>query len=159
MKTKTRPLLLYFGTTITGTIILTTLLIFVCTILYFDNKSANCVYLYGIGGYIIKTLIFSLTYLFLYKQRFLTSKPIRTTIAWSPFFLFFLWYLVLIVFQIDSLYFDLSFGYSASFPHFYAQLLSVLIVSMATAIRLNRRHKTITIDKTGDLLKTTAGDI
>jgi hypothetical protein len=150
MKTKTRPLLLYFSTVTFGTIILTTLLIFVCTIFHFDHKSAICVYLYGIGGYIIKTLIFSLTYLLLYKESYLTSKPLSTTIAWMPFILFFMWYLVLIVFQIDALYFDLSFGYIARFPHFYAQLLAVLIVSMTIAIRLNRRHKVIAIDQTGD---------
>jgi hypothetical protein len=141
MKKQTRPLLLYLGTTTLGTLIVTALLIFVCTKFNFDPKSAICVYLYGIGGYLVKTSIFTLTYLLLFKKSFLTSKAIRTSIAWTPFILFFLWYLALIVFQVESLYFDLSFGYIARFPHFYFQLFAVLLMSILTAVRLNRRHR------------------
>ncbi len=142
MKTQTRPLFLYIGAITSGTIVVTVLLVLVCSILNFDFKSAVCVYLYGIGGYISKTLIFSLSYLFLHKQNFLTSKPIRTSIALMPFILFLVWYVILIVFQIDSLYYDLIFGYSARLPHFFIQLLAVLIVSIRTTILLNKRHKT-----------------
>jgi hypothetical protein len=141
MKQQTRPLLLYLGTTILGTLIVIVLLILVCTKLHFDHKSAICVYLYGIGGYVIKTFVFSLTYLLLFKKRFLTSKTRRTIIAWTPFILFFIWYLSLIVFKIESLYFDLSFGYIARFPHFYVQLFAVLLMCILTAVRLNRRNR------------------
>jgi hypothetical protein len=141
MKKQTRPLLLYIGATTLGTFIVTALLIFVCTKLNFDSKSAICVYLYGIGGYIVKTSIFTLTYLLLFKKSFLTSKAIRTSMAWTPFILFFLWYLTLIVFQVESLYFDLSFGYIVQFPHFYFQLFTVLLMCILTTVRLNRRYR------------------
>lgn len=138
---KTNPLTLYLWTLLIGTVIITFLLIFVCTIFHFDRKSAICVYLYGIPGYCIKTVIFTLSYFLLYRQSIMDNKAKRTLVIWTPFILFFFWFLLIIVFQIESLYTDLSFGYISRFPHFYAQLLTTLVPCTVTAIRINRRHR------------------
>ncbi len=145
---KINPFALYLWTIFLGILINTSLLISVCTVFHFDRKSAICVYLYGIPGYCIKTVIFTLSYLLLYRQSIMYNKAKRTLVIWLPFILFFFWFLSIIVFQIESLYTDLSFGYISRFPHFYAQLLTTLALCTVTAIRINRRHgitKTVNI--------------
>ena len=141
MKKNTNPFLLYLGVTTSGSLLTLIILVTICSLLNFDSKSAICVCYYGVQGYILKTIIFSITYLFLYNKNLLTNKPIRTLIALTPFILFFIWYLFIIVFQVDYFFTDISFGYIYRFPHFYAQLLAVLIISIITAVKLNRRYK------------------
>lgn len=141
MKKNTNPFFLYLGVTISGSVLTLIILVTICSLLNFDSKSAICVYYYGVKGYILKTIIFSITYLLFYNKSFLTNKLVRTLIALAPFILFFIWYLFVIIFQAEYFFTDISFGYLYSFPHFYAQLLSVLLLSIITAVKLNRRHR------------------
>lgn len=138
---KTQPLLLYLSVTTIGTIVVASLLMFICNLYNFDGKSLMCVNLYGISGYTVKTFVFSLVYLLLYISKFWTHKTIRTIIIWTPFILFVLWYTILISFEIESLYFDISFGYLMTYPHFQVQLLVAFLMSLFVYLWLQVRYK------------------
>ena len=136
---KPNPLILYLSTVFFGILINTSLIVFACKELNFDRKSEICVYLYAIPGYIIKTFIFTLPYLLLFNQSIFANHFKRNLIMWIPFLLFIFWFSTIIIFQIESLFTDISFGYFSSLPHFYVQLFTTLILCLITTIRVNRK--------------------
>jgi len=134
-----RPYSIYFTRLFLATIIDAFILILICTSLSFDYKSAMCVYLYGIGGLLLKGIIFLTPFMFLQNASILSSRLYRTILILSPFVLFVLWYVWLILFQIESLYVDVSFGYISRFPHFIVQIFSILLICIFTLVRVNRK--------------------
>ncbi len=125
---------LYLSAVFLGTITNAILIFGFLKTLKFGYKSAVSVYIYSIPGYFIKSLIFSsIIFLFL-RKRFLVKKLTRNIILWSPLILFATWYTLIIVFKIESLYVDLSFGYTARFPHFIVQLLSCIIITVSSLL-------------------------
>lgn len=136
-----QPIRLYFKSVLTGILINTLFLAVVCTALHFDSKSAICLYLLGGLGYAIKAILFFLAYLLFKKETNFEIKPTRLLIIWTPFFLYFFWFFMIILFQIESLMPDLSYGYIMRFPHFYLQIISTLVVCITTTIQLNKLTK------------------
>jgi hypothetical protein len=137
-----KPIQIYLKTFLTSLILDWLLLLSICNALGFDRKSAICVYLYGIGGFLLKGIVFFTPLLFIRKQIFLDSKPKRVLLFLSPFLLFLVWFVLIIIFRIELLYPDLSFGYISRFPHFYIQLLSALIIPLIILWRTNKKIKT-----------------
>lgn len=132
----------YFITWLSGSVFNTLLLILICNGLGFDHKSSVCVYLYGIPGFIIKSLVFFLPYWILYHTCKTNSNILNKLLIWLPLILFMIWYSIIIQFQIESLYTDLAFGYIARLPHFIVQLFSALIICIITTfiIEINRDY-------------------
>ena len=116
-------------------------LVILCSLINFDSKSAILIQVFGTLGYFIKSLLFYLMYLFLLKTDILKSYVYRTTILLSPFFLFLLWYAFVIVFQIETFFTDISFGYLYHFPHFLIQLFTALITCITTTIIVNIKYR------------------
>ncbi len=129
---------LYLSVVFLGTITNAILIFGFLKILKFGYKSAISVYIYSIPGYFIKSLIFSSIIFLLFRKRYLENKFIRNIILWSPLILFVTWYTLIIVFKIESLYVDLSFGYTARFPHFIIQLLSCIIVTVSSLLFIKK---------------------
>jgi len=138
---KIQPTQTYLKTFLISIILDCLLLVLICNALGFDRKSAICIYLYGIGGFILKGIIFFTPLFLIRKQSILGSKPKRFLLFLSPFLLFLTWYILIIIFQIELLYPDLSFGYISRFPHFYIQLLSVLTIPLTILWRTNKKIK------------------
>ena len=134
-----RPYSIYFTRLLMATVIDAFILIIICMSLSFDYKSAICVYLYGIGGLFLKGIIFLTPFIFLQNESIIYSRLYRTIFILSPFALFMFWYLWVILFQIEGLYVDVSFGYISRFPHFIVQLFSILLICIFTLIRVNRK--------------------
>lgn len=138
----TNPFLLYISTYLLSLIFDWLALILICS--NFDRKSAMCIYLYGIGGFIVKGLVFFLPLLLFYKKSWLHSAVIRTIIFFFPFLIFLTWFATIIIFEIEYLYLDLSFGYIYHFPHFIIQLLSSFVVPLCILVMVSiklRRQK------------------
>lgn len=124
------PIKLYFTTYLYSTILNALLLIGICNFLGFDRKSAICVYLYGIGGFVSTGIIFFTPLLLFFKSSWQKSIIIRRLIFILPSILFLIWFLSIIVFKIQSLYPYLSYGYISRLPHFYIQILSSITISI-----------------------------
>jgi hypothetical protein len=133
-----KPFQLYLIAFFLGSILNFVLLIIVCNSFHFDSKSAICVYLYGGMGYIVKSFICSFVYFLFYNQSNLENTVKRRLILWSPALLFFLWFFSVIFFQIEDYYTDISYGYIMRFPHFFIQLLSILMVCTAMSIYVKK---------------------
>lgn len=123
---------LYLSILLFGTLANAILIFGFLKTLNFGYKSAVSVYIYSIPGYFLKSLIFSTIIFLLHKKRFLENKSTRNMILWTPLILFILWYTLIIIFKIESLYVDLSFGYTSRFPHFYIQLLTCIIITISS---------------------------
>jgi hypothetical protein len=132
------PFLLYLIAFFLGSILNFVLLIIVCNSFNFDSKSAICVYLYGGMGYVVKSFICSCVYFLFYNQGNFENTIKRRLILWSPAILFFLWFFMVIFFQIEDFYTDISYGYIMRFPHFFIQLLSILIVCTTMRIYVKK---------------------
>jgi hypothetical protein len=132
------PTKTYFFSVFTGIVLNMCLLILVCTSLQFDTKSALCVYAFGEFGFLVKAFLFFLPYFLFYNQERLYNQTQRRLLIWTPLMLFFIWFVFIIVFQIDFLIPDISYGYIMRFPHFFIQLISVLIICSWTAIKFYR---------------------
>lgn len=117
------------------------LLIFLCSLINFDSKSAILIQVFGTFGYFIKAMLFYLMYLFLFNTDIRESYAYRTTILLSPFFLFLLWYGFVILFQIEAFFTDISFGYLYHFPHFLVQLFTALVTCITTTIVVNIKSR------------------
>lgn len=138
-----KPVLIYLKTFLFSLMFDWLLLVFICNYLGFDRKSATCVYLYGIGGFILKGIIFFLPILFISQNSILNSKTKRAFLFLSPFFIFLTWFVIIILFQIESLYTELSFGYIYHFPHFYIQLFASLVIPLIILLITNKKLKSI----------------
>lgn len=130
------PFRLYLIAFSLGSILNLTLLVIVCT--NFDSKSAICVYLYGGMGYFVKSFICSFVYFLFHNKDNLENTVKRRLILWSPAALFLLWFFMVIFFQIEDFYTDISYGYIMRFPHFFIQFLSILIVCTAMSIYVKK---------------------
>jgi hypothetical protein len=142
-ETQIKSIRIYLKSVLTSILINTLFLAVVCTTLQFDAKSAVCLYLFGGLGYAIKAFLFFLPYLLFIKDTNFEVKPTRLLIIWMPFFLYFFWFFIIILFQIESLMPDLSYGYIMRFPHFYLQIISTLVVCITTTIQLKKLAKII----------------
>lgn len=141
-----KPSKLYFSSFFAGLVIMIILLILVCTSFNFDYKSAASVYFVSGIGYTLKSAIFFLPYFKFYDQDNIDSRHIRRLIIWSPLILFVLWFFVIIFFEISFLIPDISYGYIMRFPHFYLQLLTVILICIWTVIKFNRNPENNNLD-------------
>lgn len=132
---------LYFSVLFLGT--LTNIILIVASLktLGFGYKSEISVYLYSIPGYFLKSIIFSLSLFLLVKNNILENRLKRNITLWIPFFLFLFWFLAIMVFKIESLHTELSYGYTSRFPHFLVQLLSCLIITISSIYQLWKTAK------------------
>ena len=104
----------------------------------FGYKSEISVYIYSIPGYFIKSIIFSLPLFLLLNKSVFENKLKRNITLWIPFLLFLFLFGTIIAFRIESLYTELSYGYTSRFPHFLIQLLSCLIITISSIYRLRK---------------------
>ena len=132
---------LYILAVLGGSLLTFSLLIAVCNHFDFDSKSAICVYLFGLMGYFVKSLLFFIPYFWLNKGDNIHLTGIRRLIVWSPFILFFIWFTTVITFQIEAFQTDIEYGYIMRFPHFLVQLLVVLLVCIGSASFVYHRYK------------------
>jgi len=135
---KINPTKLYFSSLFIGIIIMICLITIVCKTLDFDRKSAFCLFYYGMIGFSLKSILFFIPYLMIYKY-----NRIKNLIIWLPLILFAFYYLSILMFKIEFLLPDFSYGYFMMFPHFYLQLISVLIVCIWMSVQLNKKGKGI----------------
>lgn len=133
-----KPTILYFNSFFVGLLLMTIFLILVCKTLNFDYKSAISVCLFGTLGYTFKSVLFFLPYFFFYNRAYIENTITRRLIIWSPFMLFSLWYLMIMIFEIEILLPDVSYGYLMRFPHFYLQLMTVFLICIWTLIKFNK---------------------
>jgi hypothetical protein len=136
---KINPFLIYIKTYLISLILVWLLLVLICNALGFDPKSSFCVYLYGVGGFLFKGILFYSPLLLLNNIKWTGSTLKLAVIFLLPLFIFIMWFISIIVFEIEVLYPDLSFGYIHRFPHFYVQLFSTLTVSLFMLWRINRK--------------------
>lgn len=129
---------LYFSVLFLGTLTNIILIVAILKTLGFGYKSEISVYIYSIPGYFIKSIIFSLPLFLLLNNSVFEKKVKRNITLWIPFLLFLLWFLTIIVFRIESLHTELSYGYTSRFPHFLVQLLSCLIITISSIYRLGK---------------------
>jgi hypothetical protein len=133
---------LYLRASIFGSILNFILFIIIINLLNFDGKSAICIYSRGIPNYFIKSIFFFLIYLVFSAEEKFENKTTRNVIIFTPLILTILWYLSIISFNLSNFYTDISFGYLYHFPHFYIQILTMLITCITTFF-LYRKKETI----------------
>lgn len=132
---------LYFSVLFLGTVTNIILIVAILKTLGFGYKSAISVYIYSIPGYFIKSIIFSLPLFLLLNNSIFEKKLKRNITLLIPFLLFLFWFGTIIVFRIESLHTELSYGYISRFPHFLVQLLSCLIITISSIYRLGKIAK------------------
>ena len=104
------------------------LLILVLNYLNFEPKAKWSLYMVGSISMTIKAILFSIP-LILLTEKFKTKR--KTLFLYSlPFLLYLIWFMFIIVFKIEGLWFDLSYGYFSRFPHFYLQLIAISVPSV-----------------------------
>lgn len=133
-----KPLKLYLISLLGGFILMLVLLILVCSLLSFDIKSAVSLYFFGGLGYLIKAMIFFAPYFLLYKQDLRVNPKQRKLVIWTPLILFSIWYSTILLFEIEILIPDVSYGYIMRFPHFVLQIITTLIICIGVAVKINR---------------------
>jgi hypothetical protein len=138
-----KGLSLYFLNILVGTFTTLFVLILICNHFHFDSKSAICVYLFGAMGYFVKSLFCFAPYFWLKNEDYFHTPSIKRLIVWSPFLLFFMWFTMVITFQIEAFHTDIEFGYISRFPHFMVQLLVVLMACIANAVFVYRKYKKV----------------
>jgi hypothetical protein len=144
-----KPFRLYTLTVLLSSLLNMILLIIVCNALQFDYKSAICVYLFGVTGFFVKAALFFLLYFLFYDEDYVYEKIKRRIIIWAPALMFFLWFFAIIFFQMESFFTDISYGYLSRLPHFYFQLISVLITCLVVGFYAN---KTISQEDDNEIL-------
>jgi hypothetical protein len=126
-----QPLKLYLTSVLIGFLLDLSLITAVCFVFDFQSKSAISLLAIGSTHYLFKALFFFAVYL-----RFPDSSQKKTLIIWAPLIFFTAWFIIIIVFRIDSLSHDISYGYTQRFPHFLLQLLATLLTCLYTQLRL-----------------------
>lgn len=131
------PTKLYLASFFAGIALNMCLLILACSYFHFDAKSALCVYAFGEFGFLVKACLFFLPYFLFYDSEKLYNMTQRRLITWTPLMLFLFWFVFIIIFQIDLLSPDITYGYIMRLPHFLIQLFSALIICIWTAFKFN----------------------
>jgi hypothetical protein len=132
---------LYFSVLFLGTLTNIILIVAALKTLGYGYKSEISVYIYSIPGYFIKSIIFSLILFLLFKNSVFENRLKRNITLWIPFLLFLFWFGAIMIFKIDSLHTELSYGYTYRFPHFLVQLLSSLIITISSIYQLGKISK------------------
>lgn len=97
--------------------------------------------IYSSSFFLIKSTLFSLTYLLLSKDFIYNNKKYETILTtMSPFLLFAFYYFIIIIFRIKSLRYDINLSFVNLFPHFLIQLFSSLTLSVATTLYINKKR-------------------
>ena len=138
-----KGLKLYFSFFILGSLINGILSIMLVYILDVNSKSSITIAGASIVGYTVKAFLFGLLLLLINRSDIFVTNRHKKLILWSPFISFVLWYVLIFVFQIERFASDVSFGYTARFPHFYIQLLSCLLTTTMIVNYLKRKDKSI----------------
>jgi hypothetical protein len=125
----------FFGSSVLNSL----LLVLLCTILSLDGKSEIIIFMFGTAGYFIKAIFCFLPYRLLNHPEYLDNRLRRNLVLWSPLILYACWFLMVILFQMETFYTDLSFGYLVHFPHFLVQLTSVLIACIVATLYVYRK--------------------
>lgn len=123
-------------------IALNLLLVLIPLILFqFEYKSFVSVLIWSIIGYSVKTWILTLPLIGITKNTNSLEFKYKIIRAFNPFFFMVLWFSLILILNIQSLFFDFSFGYTQRFPHGLVQLLTMFFVCVLNAISLNNIRK------------------
>jgi hypothetical protein len=115
------------------------LIVIVINYFGFGGKSAAALMYMSVTGYFIKSII--VFFPFFYLNADFISRSQRNLIIFSPFLLSIIWFCFIIIFNIESLSQEISYGYTDRFPHFYLQLLSTLLICLLIRQRVNKRYR------------------
>jgi hypothetical protein len=129
----------YILSIIIGSIFNILLLIIVLNYFGFTGKSLIALFYISIRGYFYKSVIFFLPFFYLNADFSSRSKFQQILILFSPFLLYLMWFGFILLFQIESLFYEISYGYTDLFPHFYTQLITTLMICLLISYRANNR--------------------
>jgi hypothetical protein len=130
----------YLASIVLGSMLNILLLIVIVIYFFgFGGKSAAALMYMSVTGYFFKSIIFFLPFFYLNSD--FISRYQRNFIIFSPFLLYIIWFCFIIIFEIESLSQEISYGYTDRFPHFYLQLLSTLLICLLIRQRVNRRYR------------------
>jgi hypothetical protein len=121
----------YLFSAIVGLVLYVILINITLNHFHFEGKAAVAVMGWSMLTYAIKAIFF---YLPLFK---LTKRTTYKGIIWtglSPFLLYSFWFGTIILFRIETLWSDVSWGYISYFPHFGVQLFTTLLVCIGQII-------------------------
>jgi hypothetical protein len=130
---------LYFAAFLGSSLLNVLLLILLCTFLPLDSKTEIIIFIYGSMGYFIKSIFCFLPYRRLNDPETFDNHLQRNFILWTPLILYVCWFLSIILFQIETFYTDVSFGYLVHFPHYLVQLTSALIACIIATLYVRRK--------------------
>jgi hypothetical protein len=118
----TKKLILLFSL---GLVLNLIILFSVCQYFSFDTKSAISIYVASAFGYFSKSVLFILLFiLFNYVVKIIDAKY---WFVFAPTMFFATCFLIVKLFSIEGLYFDLSAGYFSYVPHYISQLITTLL--------------------------------
>jgi len=127
---------IYFLINLLGIVINFSLIITIVKGLNFEVKSTVSVASWSFIGYFIKTWIFTTPILKMKKFNYKKGFKYKILYSLFPFIFMILWFGAIVLFRIDSLYFDFSFGYFQRYPHGLIQILTMFIMSLLSIIIL-----------------------
>lgn len=107
--------------------------------LKFDYKSSICVFVWSVIGYFIKTWIFTIPLLGINKYN--EQSGVKILYLLLPFLFMLIWYSFIIVFEIESVSFDYSFGYFQRFPHGLVQIATMFLVCLMSIVLFGLKVK------------------
>ncbi len=117
----------YIFSVIVGSILYVTSLGFTLNYFQFEGKAGAAVIFWSMLTYFIKSIFFYLPFARLAKKN--TYKGVIWT-GLSPFLLYSFWFGTIILFRIETLWSDISWGYIDYFPHFWVQLFTTLLICL-----------------------------
>lgn len=129
----------YIFSVILGSILNLVLLIIILSFFGFGGKDLISIIYISTNGYFYKSIIFFLPFLFLNSDFYQQAANNKLIIYFLPVFLFSLWFILIIAFQIHSLSHEISYGYFGQFPHFYVQLMATFGICIFIKNRANNR--------------------
>lgn len=129
----------YIFSIILGSILNLILLIIILGFLGFGGRDIISIIYISTSGYFYKSVIFFTPFLFLNSDFYEQSANNKRLIYFLPVFLFALWFILIITFQIDSFSHEISYGYFGQFPHFYVQLMATFAICIFIKNRANNR--------------------
>lgn len=135
-----KPIRLYLKSVMIGFAIDLVLLMLVGEFVTFKTDKSENLFWIGISFYLSKAIVFFAAYLLFFNAPVLKNNGKRNLIIYTPFILFLLWFTFLILFQVEDMYGDLSYGSLQRFPHFYLQLLATFLACIIIQLQLNKKY-------------------
>lgn len=134
---------LYLLINITGIVINIITITIILNILNFEFKSWICVFIWSFIGYCVKTWIFTIPLLWINKYNNEEQFGLKIFYSVLPLIYMIIWFGCILIFKIEFIYFDFSFGYFQRFPHGLIQILTMFLMSILSITLLNLNRKNI----------------